>query len=377
MASLNNLHHTSSDIATMADIRIPHLPNEILYEIAGYVDDEDILNLRLSAKVFQSITADRFATTFFEDRVHRLSVKGVKALLEITQHPVLVRHIRTVIFGHDGKQRPAKYHHIFEQIFQNLATVGNDISLGLRRDCAYDQYHIGSFAASKNMVEFFEDKILDVAIRARVPMNNLVSDVRGVPQNRNSWYHSRPAWFLEILWRRVSKGVTGYSQFSGLQIKLSPRASDLSKPGRVLVELQSKQLEISHIDTLSLQFHFSKDFTGNLREIYLSSCDADCRFLRKLLKRSSLQLEHLSLYDIRMKIPPSRPSWTVSWTSLFAIQRNALTGLKSCKFGELWDIEGNLWLEGGDKTIEASTRAQVVTVLSNLANGIRTFELDG
>ncbi|KAG9713310.1 hypothetical protein KCU73_g16561, partial [Aureobasidium melanogenum] len=197
----------------MAGTRIPHLPNEILYEIAGYVDDEDILNLRLSAKVFQYVTADRFATTFFET--------------------LLVRHIRAVIVGHDGKQRPAKYHDLFEQIFQNLATVGNDISLGLRRMSNSDHYDSSSHAGSENMVKFFEEKILAVAVRAQVPLENLVSDVRGVLSNPNPWLWFRPANFLERLWRRASTGVTGYSQFSGLQIKLSPRASDFGRSGKI------------------------------------------------------------------------------------------------------------------------------------------------
>lgn len=358
----------------MAHTHIPHLPNEILYEIAGYVRDKDILNLRLSAKVFQHITSDRFATTFFETRVHRLSPKGVKALLKISEHPVLVRHIRTLIIGHDGKQRPAKYHDLFEQIFLNLATVGNDISLGLCRMYGSASYDFSPYYGSGHMIKFFEEKILAVAIRAQMPLDSLVSDVRGVSPDWQILYSPSP--FLNHLWYRASIGVTGYSQFSGLQIKLSPRASDLGRPGRIFVERHHKRLEISHIDTL-MYFHFPEYFTGNLHEIYLKSCDADHHFLRELLLRSSHQLEHLSLYDIRMKLLAYTTIGATTWKSFFGKQRTALSGLKSCKFGELWDVEGNLWLGGGDETIEASFRAQVITVISNLGAGIRTFELDG
>lgn len=300
----------------MADTRILHLPNEILYEIAGYVDDEDIINLRQSAKVFQSITADRFATTFFETRTHRLSQKGVKALVEITEHPVLVRHIRTIIIGHDGKQRPAKYHDFFEQIFQNLASVGNDISLGLRRLCGSDQYISGTYASSHNMVKSFEEKILAVAIRAQVPLENLVSDIRGFPSDPISWVSPIHISFLAMLWRRVSAGVTGYSQFSGLQIKLSPRASDFNRPGRIFIELHHKRLEISHIDTLRY-FHFPNTFTNGLREIYLESCDADHHFLRVLLQKSSHQLEHLSFYNVRLRQCIGDLHRSKTWPKLF------------------------------------------------------------
>ncbi|KAH0359887.1 hypothetical protein KCU65_g9730, partial [Aureobasidium melanogenum] len=359
----------------MADTRVPHLPNEILYEIAGYVDDEDIVNLRQSAKVFQFITADRFATAFFETRTHRLSPKGVNALLKITEHPVLVHHIRTVIIGHDGKQRPAKYHDLFEQIFQNLATVGSDIFLGLRRMSTSGQNDSSSHAGSDTMVKFFEEKILAAAIRAQMPLENLVSDVRGVLSNPNPWPWFRPPNFLERLWNRASTGVTGYSQFSGLQIDLSPRAPDSSGPGRIHVELARKRLEISHVDTTKY-FHFPNTFTSNLREIHLESCDADYRFLQKLLRKSSNKLEHLSLEDVHLSPRTGYSHHTETWPTLFC-ELKSHTVLKSCKLGKVRSVTCHLWLEGGDKTIEASTRAQVVAVLSNLSADIRTFELDG
>ncbi|KAH0347877.1 hypothetical protein KCU83_g6504, partial [Aureobasidium melanogenum] len=335
----------------MAGTRIPHLPNEILYEIAGYVDDEDILNLR------------------------KLSRKGVEALLKITEHPILVRHIRAVIIGHDGKQRPAKYHDLFEQIFQNLATVGNDISLGLRRMSNSDHYDSSSHAGSDNMVKFFEEKILAVAVRAQVPLENLVSDVRGVLSNPNPWLWFRPVSFLERLWRRASTGITGYSQFNGLQIKLSPRASDFGRSGKIYVELNRKRLEISHIDTLNY-FHFPRNFTDDLREIYLESCDADYNFLWKLLHRSTHQLEHLSLYNVHLRERTGDSHRSRTWSKLFRKLKSPIV-LKSCKFGRLWGDSGDLWLEGDEKTIKANTRAHVITVLSNLGAGIRTFEFDG
>ncbi|KAG9655955.1 hypothetical protein KCU64_g6201, partial [Aureobasidium melanogenum] len=299
----------------MAGTRIPHLPNEILYEIAGYVDDEDILNLR------------------------KLSRKGVEALLKITEHPILVRHIRAVIIGHDGKQRPAKYHDLFEQIFQNLAAVGNDISLGLRRMSNSDYYDSSSHAGSDNMVKFFEEKILAVAVRAQVPLENLVSD------------------------------------FNGLQIKLSPRASDFGRSGKIYVELNRKRLEISHIDTLNY-FHFPRNFTDDLREIYLESCDADYNFLWKLLHRSTHQLEHLPLYNVHLRERTGDSHRSRTWSKLFRKLKSPIV-LKSCKFGRLWGDSGDLWLEGDEKTIKANTRAHVITVLSNLSAGIRTFEFDG
>lgn len=88
--------------AATTNAHIPELPNEVLCSIAGFVDDAGIPNLRLAAKVFHYITAERFATVFFQDRAYELSPAGLKALVEITEHPVFAPHIRTVIIGHDS-----------------------------------------------------------------------------------------------------------------------------------------------------------------------------------------------------------------------------------------------------------------------------------
>lgn len=194
----------------MANIRIPHLPNEILYEIAGYVDDEDILNLRLSAKVFQSITADRFATTFFEDRAYELSPKGLEALVKITEHAFFAPHIRTVVIGHGGKHSSAKYHALLEQAFQNLAIIGNPISLGLRRVRTSHNYQPKDYCVGYQMQRFFREKMLSAASRAQMSLGNIVADVQTSSQNRllpsNSQYWS--GHFIN----RFLAGVLGNNQ---------------------------------------------------------------------------------------------------------------------------------------------------------------------
>lgn len=196
----------------MAHTHIPHLPNEILCEIASYVNEEDIPNLRLSAKVFRSITADRFATTFFENRAYALSDKGLEKLIEITKHPIFASHIRTVIIGHGGKHCSAKYHNKLKRAFQNLATIGNTISLGLRHmhtPLHYDKY---SHAISDPMMKFFEEKMMAAVDYSQMPLKNLVVDLQKPPGFPRRWEQG--------FWHRFSTGVAGYNQFGALQIKL-------------------------------------------------------------------------------------------------------------------------------------------------------------
>ncbi|CAD0097876.1 unnamed protein product [Aureobasidium mustum] len=224
----------------MANIRIPHLPNEILYEIVSYVNDEDILNLRLSAKVFQSITAGRFASTFFEDRAYELSAKGLKALVKITEHPIFAPHIRTVVIGHGGKHSSAKYHNLLEQAFQNLAIIGNPISLGLRRVRTSHNNEPDDLKAARPMVRFLEDKMLVAAVRAQMRLENLVSDTQDSSQNRS--LPSSEIHWAYFLYDQAAPGSTIHSRFSGLQVKSSPAGCNLNKSGEILINFQASRL---------------------------------------------------------------------------------------------------------------------------------------
>jgi hypothetical protein len=103
----------------------------------------------------------------------------------------------------------------------------------------------------------------------------------------------------------------------------------------------------------------------------VEDCYTDDYYLLRVLEVSSHALQRLTLHNVRLR--------KRTWMSLFAESATniSLRVLSSCKVGNLWDEVHGYWLEGGDKTIEASTRAQVSTALSNLAAGLRTFTLDG
>lgn len=356
----------------MTDPHIAHLPNEILYEIAGYVNDEDILSLRLSAKVFQYITVDRFATTFFEDRAYELSHNGLKALVKITEHPVFAPYIRTVIICHGGKRSSAKYHALLEEAFKNLAIIGNAISIGLRRVRTYHNYEHQTYLAWRPMVEFFEDKMLATAIRAQMPLQNLVSDRQTTSQNR-SLRSISPYWPSNLL-SRLSSGVRGFSHFDGIQIKSDPGTSHSSELSRILINIHDKQLKATGVYA-AMWARLPDHLINNLREIHLESCEVRSWFLARTLLATRGQLESLAFHDVHL-VKHFYSDRKTTWKSVFKQLATSPTGLKSCKLGKLWTERGSLWLEGGDETIKASTRAQVTTVLSNLAAGIHNFTLD-
>ncbi|KAG9650267.1 hypothetical protein KCU95_g14581, partial [Aureobasidium melanogenum] len=331
----------------MAGIRMPHLPNEILYEIAGYVDDKDILNLRLSAKVFQYVTADRFATAFFQDRAYELSPKGLTALVKITEHSVFAPHIRTVIIGHGVKHSSAKYHGLLEQAFQNLASIGNTISLGLRRVRTSHNYQHKVHCGGHQMWRFWRDKMLPAASHAQMPVGNIVADVQTASQNRllpsDSQYWSQD--FIDVL----LAGALGNGLTRDYQIKLGAGGSDSSKSSFIRVGLQGKRLEGLRVCTWDSYNYLTYGLMLQLREIDLDDCVTNYNWLAELLRTTcSRQLEHLSLYNVRLRQRTGNSYRSRTWLKLFKSLKSP-TVLKSCKFGRLWSDSGDLWLEGGKK----------------------------
>ncbi|KAI4841075.1 hypothetical protein E4T44_07863 [Aureobasidium sp. EXF-8845] len=365
MADPPSTYHlpASSDTVVMTTARIPHLPNEVLY-----VADEDILNLRLSAKVFHYVTADRFAVTFFEKRAYDMSTKGLKALVNITEHPSFARHIRSIVIGHGGKVSPTKHNNYLDQAFQNLAAIGNPISLGLRQVRKCRQYQRYRSAVLDDTVKFFRRKVLAAALQAGMPLGDFIADTQSASQNRMF-----PSVSDDWVWdatHRISYRAMYHGLFNRLIIHLSATESD-----HVLVHGLDRRLQVSQADTLEWQEYLTAAFQKRFREIVLEDCSVSSDCLLRMLRASRSTLRRLSLYNVRLKAPPDGPGTPGTWLSLFNIIRLYLL-LESCTLGNLWDEANGYWLEGGDKTIEASTRAQVSAVFLNLAAGHRALTLD-
>ncbi|KEQ73700.1 hypothetical protein M436DRAFT_45247 [Aureobasidium namibiae CBS 147.97] len=237
----------------MTDTHVPHLPNEILYEIVSYVADEDVLNLRLSDRTFHSVTADRFEVTFFKSRAYDMSTKGLEALVKITEQPTFARHIKTIVIGHGGKVYPGEHRDLLVQAFQNLASIGNTISLGLRQVRKCRNYRRRHRVVLRHTLRFFREKVLGAAVHARMPLGDFVADLQSASQKRR-FPSVTDDWSLAIQ-RDLRFGAVGHNQFSGLSIKLGMTGSDSSSLGHIFVDKFDKRLEVLNAGTWAWQRH--------------------------------------------------------------------------------------------------------------------------
>ncbi|THY60177.1 hypothetical protein D6C99_01660 [Aureobasidium pullulans] len=352
--------------AATTNAHIPELPNEVLCSIAGFVDDAGIPNLRLAAKVFHYITAERFATVFFQDRAYELSPAGLKALVKITEHPVFAPYIRTVIIGHGGKHHSAKYHDKLESAFQNFKLHGHKISLGLRRVRTAHNF-VGWPACAANAMFKFAEKMLSVAKRAQMPIENIIADLQNplVGERTDEWCYT--------YWDRMWDWIIVRDDITAFHVKLSSRGPNLAAYGRVAYNYSHGRLELSQTTPSCIQRIMPALVPIFAKELHLSDCEVSGALMISLFGHGTW-FTNISFHNVHLiKISSRLGHWKRLFTFLSGSQH---TPLESCKFGNLWHGRDSLWLKGGDKTIRANTQAQVTTVLSNLAVGRRRFSLD-
>ncbi|KAI5240209.1 hypothetical protein E4T42_08427 [Aureobasidium subglaciale] len=325
---------------------IPYLPNEVLYMITEHVDDEDLMNLRLSAKVFRDGAATRFATTFYEERAYELSPEGLTDLLEITMHPTFAHHIRTVIIGHGGKHSTAHYQDVIQRAFRNLAALGNTISIGLRRVKTSHNYQSKAHAGWCHMIRFLEEKMLPAAERTKLSLGTRLMAVcccQIAPDGR----------FAQ---------VQHFSTFNlGTSRKNQSRLRHLS------LDVKNKIIRGSHVGSAEFLWYLPSVSIAGLCKLHLEGCSVRADYLISLFRAFGDRLECISLREFRIEIRYLRRE-TLNQLASLVTSMASREVLKSCKFDA---VNASEWEEDDDEgsaTIEANTPAEAAVALYNLAN---------
>ncbi|KAH0368891.1 hypothetical protein KCU65_g3663, partial [Aureobasidium melanogenum] len=75
------------------------LPNEVLTMIASECDPADLKNMRLASKLTHQVSTQPFARKKFSRRRFIFTYQSMKALIDITAHPVFGRYLTCLTFG--------------------------------------------------------------------------------------------------------------------------------------------------------------------------------------------------------------------------------------------------------------------------------------
>lgn len=109
------------------------LPVELLVMLLIYLDYKGVSSFRRTCKGFNTITLAFFMEMFLTVRHCRLTPKGLKALLEISQHPEFRGHVRHIWIHHNGSgtQLPGiNYPDFFRQLKTIFDGLPNLVGIG-------------------------------------------------------------------------------------------------------------------------------------------------------------------------------------------------------------------------------------------------------
>ena len=73
---------------TITSTHILRLPNEVLSTVVAQCDSTDLKNLRLTCKVIHKVSTPPFSYQNFSHRRCLFTYKSMKALVDITAHPI-------------------------------------------------------------------------------------------------------------------------------------------------------------------------------------------------------------------------------------------------------------------------------------------------
>ena len=160
------------------------LPVELLSMIVDQADVEDLSNLRLVSQAFNVFAEPRFFIENFKERVYCLSSDGLRRLIHDSTDPRRARHMKTIIIEQGGNNRNAAYHSNIRQALQNLASHGNQISVGVRHST--DLTRMPSVQQSKNQAatsicRFMTTTLLPALTATNFTLNTLYLDFEDTP----------------------------------------------------------------------------------------------------------------------------------------------------------------------------------------------------
>lgn len=91
--------HAASTVPATKPALSPTPPNEVLSMIASECAPADLKNMRLASKLFHQVSTEPFARKKFSRRRFIFTYQSMKALVDITAHPVLGPHLTCITFG--------------------------------------------------------------------------------------------------------------------------------------------------------------------------------------------------------------------------------------------------------------------------------------
>ncbi|KAG9525456.1 hypothetical protein KCU93_g5814, partial [Aureobasidium melanogenum] len=156
------VEHAASAVPATRPAHCLTLPNEVLSMIASECAPADLKNMRLASKLMHQVATKPFARKKFSRRRFIFTYQSMKALVNITAHPVFGPHLTCLTFG-TYRMKTATYLEIVgkNEDKHDDGTVQYDITEGMHRAFIECKHHIKMLSlALENLKECHNTRVI-------------------------------------------------------------------------------------------------------------------------------------------------------------------------------------------------------------------------
>ncbi|KAG9663194.1 hypothetical protein KCU64_g1474, partial [Aureobasidium melanogenum] len=329
--------------------RLKDLPSEIFKLVLNNVDKSDLPAIRSTCRILKEETEDHFHVAFFTEIECDLSQRKLEKLVWLSKQSHLACHIKILLFAIHHNYTARSIHRLVDVVINNLSFFSSSLTLGV----ASQQWdHASFYRHCGEMTEFLKNRLVSCTNAIDVSTWKIVARIDDLRLGRDYMnLHDCFGSFEEFVRSQLNRNVITTQD---IEIEIHEGAGDPVRYVKVTNNpaLQARAiLEIFNCDRFDADNHnYSLDDAVFMESWRLNSLSVkDSIFLRQTLRfaaNRSPSLRHLVLEKVRLRrfninIPEIVPS---DWID--ALQMLRLSNLESCRLVNLYDGNGDFFIEG-------------------------------
>ncbi|KAH0386116.1 hypothetical protein KCU92_g2898, partial [Aureobasidium melanogenum] len=329
--------------------RLRDLPSEIFKLVLNNVDKSDLPAIRSTCKILKEETDDHFHVAFFTEIECDLSQRKLEKLVWLSKQSQLACHIKTLLFSIHDNYTARSIHRLVDVVINNLSFFSSSLTLGV----ASQQWnHSSVYRHCGEMTEFLKNRLVSCTNAIDASTWKVVARIGDIRLGRDYVnLHDCFGSFEEFVGSQLNRNVT---TTQNIEIEIHEGAGD---PVRYVKVTKNPALQAHAIlENFNCDRFDANNHNYSLSDaVFMESWRFNSLTVRDsiVLRQTSRfavnrnpSLRHLVLEDVRLRrfdieFPEIVPS---DWIDTLQMLR--LDNLESCRLVNLYDGNGDLFIEG-------------------------------
>ncbi|KAH0165671.1 hypothetical protein KCU67_g4627, partial [Aureobasidium melanogenum] len=329
--------------------RLKDLPSEVFKLVLNNVDKSDLPAIRSTCKILKEETDDHFHVAFFTEIECDLSQRKLEKLLWLSKQSQLACHIKTLLFSIHDNYTARCIHRLVDVVINNLSFFSSSLTLGV----ASQQWnHPSVYSHCREMTEFLKNRLVSCTNAIDACTWKVVASIGDIRLGRDYVnLHNCFGSFEEFVRSQLNRNVT---TTQNIEIEIHEGADD---PVRYVKVTKNPALQAHAIlENFNCDRFDANNHNYSLSDaVFMESWRFNSLTVRdSIILQQTLRfavnrnptLRHLVLEDVRLrrfdiKFPEIVPS---DWVDTLQMLR--LDNLESCRLVNLYDGNGDLFIEG-------------------------------